>query len=229
MHIMSEEFQTAAPGDLISFEKIDLRNPAAHFVANEIAEGDEVYKRIIGKSYQENDNIGLQDLRYLRMLHYNFDHELQVGEMIVNAAVAEDVLNIFQKLFEIGYEVNSMYLIDNYWTGDGDSSDIVSVERNNTSSFCYRCVTGSCTNLSNHAFGCAIDINPQQNPYIIQRDDGSIWYHHENASAYVDRDCGDAHVIVKGDACYKIFTKYGFSWGGEWSNPVDYQHFEKLL
>ena len=76
MHIMSEEFQTAAPGDLISFEKIDLRNPAAHFVANEIAEGDEVYKRIIGKSYQENDNIGLQDLRYLRMLHYNFDHEL---------------------------------------------------------------------------------------------------------------------------------------------------------
>ena len=49
----------------------------------------------------------------------------------------------------------------------------------------------------------------------------------ENANDYIDRSCGDPHVIVQGDTCYNIFTKYGFSWGGLWSNPIDYQHFEK--
>ena len=35
---------------------------------------------------------------------------------------------------------------------------------NNTSAFNYRKIEGS-SNLSNHAFGKAIDINPVQNPY----------------------------------------------------------------
>ena len=35
---------------------------------------------------------------------------------------------------------------------------------NNTSAFNYRKIAGS-NNLSNHAYGKAIDINPQQNPY----------------------------------------------------------------
>lgn len=227
VYMTAEEFLTYAPGDIISSEAIDRENLASYFVSSQIAEGDEVYSRIIGKSYRENEDIGLQDLRYLRMPHYNFNHEIQVGEMIVNTAVAEDVLNIFRELFAVEYEINSMYLIDNYWTGEGSSSDTASIEVNNTSAFCYRYSTGSSTNLSNHAFGRAIDINPQQNPYIVYQEDGSIWHHHDNASAYVDRNCGDPHVIVKGDACYEIFTKYGYTWGGEWTNPVDYQHFEK--
>ena len=35
----------------------------------------------------DNDNIGLDDLRYLKMLHVNFDGEYQVGEMIVDHSV----------------------------------------------------------------------------------------------------------------------------------------------
>ena len=101
-------------------------------------EGDSVYNRIYGKSYYENKNIGLQDLRYLKMLHYNFNHEIQVGEMIVNAAISRDVLSVFQELFAAEYEIQSMRLIDDYWTGDGDSSDSNSIDNNNTSAFCYR-------------------------------------------------------------------------------------------
>jgi len=58
-------------------------------------------------------------------------------------------------------------------------------------------------------------------------DNGEI--SHVNAEQYVDRSCGDPHVIVASeqDICYSTFTKYGFSWGGNWTNPVDYQHFEK--
>ena len=83
------------------------------------------------------------------MLHYNFNHEIQVGEMIVNAAISRDVLSVFQELFAAEYEIQSMRLIDDYWTGDGDSSDSNSIDNNNTSAFCYRQITGG-GNLSNH-------------------------------------------------------------------------------
>lgn len=225
-HMSMDEFRQLSAGEIISGERIKTDELSRYFVINEIAEGDAVYNRINGKSYRANNNIGLSDLRYLQMIHYNFDHEIQTGEMIVNAAVAEDVANIFRELFMIEYEVNSMYLIDNFWTGDGDSSDTASIQVNNTSAFCYRMVTGGVT-LSNHAYGRAIDINPQQNPYISIDSNGNASWHHDNATPYVDRSCGDPHVIVNGDACYEIFAKYGFSWGGNWASPIDYQHFEK--
>lgn len=226
MYLSTEEFQQLSAGDILSTDSVKMEELSRYFVIHEIVEGDEVYNRIIGKSYRVNDNIGLSDLRYLQVIHYNFNHEIQAGEIIVNADVAEDVSDIFRELFMIEYEVYSMHLIDDYWTGDGNTSDTASIEVNNTSAFCYRVVTGG-GSLSNHAYGRAIDINPQQNPYISYDSSGNAWWHHDNATPYVDRSSGDPHVIVSGDACYEIFTKYGFSWGGNWSNPKDYQHFEK--
>lgn len=196
-----------------------------YFKSYEITEGDSVYNRINGRSYYENPNIRLEDLRYLKMVHYNFAHQVQVGEMIVNAAIAEDVINLFKDMFDIEYEIQSMKLIDDYWTGDGDSSDSNSIDHNNTSAFCYREITGG-GNLSNHAFGRAIDINPQQNPYVSYYSGSPSWSH-ENASAYIDRSNPDPHVINEGDECYNLFVKYGFSWGGLWDGVKDYQHFEK--
>jgi len=96
---------------------------------------------------------------------------------------------------------------------------------NNTSAFNYRNATGS-SNLSRHAYGMAIDLNPQQNPYLW-KSGNRYKYAHDNAASFIDRKMDDPHIIVKGDICYEIFKKYGFSWGGEWTNPIDYQHFEK--
>lgn len=218
---------TVQAGTVLNPEQIE-GNIDRYFTSAEIVEGDEIYNRIIGKSYQVNDYVALSDLRYLTMLHYNFDHQIQVGEMIVNAKISEDVLGIFREFFDTGYEINSMRLIDDYWTGDGTSSDNESINNNNTSCFCYREVTGGAS-LSNHAYGLAIDINPQQNPYVWLDEWGQEVCYHDNARQYVDRSCGDPHVVVEGDTCYSIFEKYGFSWGGQWSYPIDYQHFEKTV
>lgn len=228
------EGDTASGGDILSSLAVGqivdeftvIGSEEQYFKAYEIVEGDDVYNRINGKSYYPNNDIGLSELRYLKLAHYNFEHQVQIGELIVNAALSEDVLNIFRELFDIEYEIHSMRLIDDYWTGDGISSDSNSIEYNNTSAFCYRLSTGG-QSLSNHALGRAIDINPQQNPYVWYTGDGNPQWSHENASPYVDRTTGDAHVIVENDACYNIFKKYGFSWGGLWQNPVDYQHFQK--
>lgn len=220
----ASDLSSLVPGDVISGVSSG-DDVSAYFTSAVISVGDEVYARIYGKSYQDNDYISLEDLRYLMMLHYNFDHEVQVGEMIVHKNIAEEVLLIFQELFAAEYEIQSMFLIDNYWTGDADSTDTASIEENNTSCFNYREITGG-GSLSNHAYGCAIDINPQQNPYIWYDSDGSLHYAHANAAAYIDRTSGADHMILYGDICYNTFAKYKFSWGGNWSNPVDYQHFE---
>lgn len=213
------------PGSIID-EKEAITNMNYYFAPHEIVRGDRIFQRIDGKSYRENNDIGLEQLRYLTLLHYNFDHKVQVGEMIVNAQLVDDVLNIFKELFQKEYEIQSVYLIDNYWEDgmDGNDADYASIEENNTSAFNYRTVGGS-GNLSNHALGRAIDINPQQNPYVSG--DGS--YSHKNAAPYVDRGCGDPRVIVgsESDICYSTFSKYGFSWGGNWDSPKDYQHFER--
>lgn len=216
-------------GTLVDVSQISWSDMDKYFQSYEIVEGDEIYNRIIGKSYQVNDNVALSDLRYLKVLHYNFEHQVQVGELIVNAKLADDFISAFKSLYEQEYEIQSMYLIDNYWTGDGATSDNASIEVNNTSAFCYRVATGS-TNLSNHAYGCAIDINSQQNPYVTYDADGNGSCYHENAREYLDRSSGKAHVITHDDICYKIFTDLGFSWGGDWEVGIkDFQHFEKTV
>lgn len=212
-------------GQLVAEEEIDRAHLQDYFTSDPIEEGDEVYARIYGKSYVDNDDIALSDLRYMKLLHYNFDHQVQVGELIVHRELVPDYQEIFQELFEHEYEIQSMYLIDNYWTGDGASSDSASIEVNNTSAFCYRGVVGG-SGLSNHALGRAIDINPQQNPYVTYKNGVAQWTH-DNADDYIDRDTGLPHVITHDDLCYQLFKAHGFDWGGDWKTMKDYQHFDK--
>ena len=151
---------------------------------------------------------------------------VEAVERAIDECIAEDVLNIFKELFQQKYQIESIILVDEFWVEgeDGNRADFESIEVNNTSCFNYRPVSGG-ESLSNHAYGLAIDINPQQNPYVT----AAGVYSHENAAPYLDRNSGDPAVIVQGDICYSIFEKYGFSWGGLWQDPIDYQHFEKPM
>ena len=234
-----EEGMISPPSGNLAFSDTQLRvgeaisddeiiNIDKYFTSSEIKRGDAVFNRINGKSYRDNNDIALEDLRYLTIPYYNFEQQVMLGEMIVNVDIQEDVLNIFKELFNNKYEINSMKLIDDYWIlgTDGNKADNNSIEENNTSCFCYRQVTGG-ESISNHGYGRAIDINPQQNPYVENGKNS-----HRNADEYVNnRYVGEPHVIVASDEdiCYSIFTKYGFTWGGNWTNPIDYQHFEKAV
>lgn len=205
--------------------QFDAASPEQYFTAVPIP--DAVFERINGKSYRENDNISLDQLRYLKVVHYNFDHQVQVGEIIVNAALASDFLSVFQELFADGYEICQMHLVDDYWTGDPITTDTASIDMDNTSAFNYRTATNS-SKLSNHAFGCAVDLNPLENPYVTFSDSGAAHVYHDNAEQYKDnRTSDEPHVITHEDTAFNVFKKYGFSWGGDWNNPRDYQHFEK--
>ena len=216
------------PGEIIDDFLIDPYDIGKYFTSSMIVEGDEIFNRIIDRSFRYNDNIALSDLRYIKLLHRNYEGQTQVGELIVNAAIEADVIDIFTQFYLNGYQIYSMYLIDNFWAGDGDSSDFASIDVNNTSAFCYRTVTGS-SNLSNHAYGLAIDLNPLENPYVRIGDDGYGTSAHANAQAYNNnRSSAEMpHVIDHEDLAYQLFSQHGFTWGGDWSNPKDYQHFQK--
>lgn len=221
-----QDIQTLGVGAIVDKAQIDTGMLDAYFTADEINDG--IFQYMYGKSFVDNENITREQLRYVKVLHYNFNHEIQVGELIVNVNIAEDVRNIFRELFEQEYEIASMFLIENYWMEDGSTSDKNSIENNNTSAFNYRTIAGT-EELSNHALGYAIDINPLQNPYVAYNADGSFKEVYKDMEMYIDRANGAPHMIGHEDVCYQIFTKYGFTWGGDWTDPIDYQHFEKKL
>ncbi|MDR1766145.1 MAG: M15 family metallopeptidase [Lachnospiraceae bacterium] len=216
-----------APGTVIDAAQIDFEDVDKYFMWWDIEEGDNLFSRINGKSYQKNDVVPVSSLKYLKLPHYNFDGQIQVGELVVGADVKDDFLNIFKELFLAQYQIQSMYLVDNYWVGNGTDTDSASIDENNTSAFCFRAATAS-ENLSWHAYGRAIDINPQQNPYVSYAN-GTPQWSHENANGYIDRDTGLPHVITTEDLAYQTFLKYGFIWGGELGTVRDYQHFAKPI
>ena len=175
-----------------------------------------VEARMRGVSYPDDAEIKLSDLRYLRLSYVDFNGDEQVGELVCNKAIAEDLVAIFRDLYEARYPIRSIRLVDDF---GGD--DEASMAADNTSCFNYRKKTGM-RELSKHALGLAVDINPFENPYVRPSR-----VRPAGASAYADRTKDFPHKIDKEDLCYKLFRARGFSWGGAWRSVQDYQHFEK--
>lgn len=180
----------------------------------------DIVEKISGVSYVDNSNISLDELRYCKVLYNDFDGNVQNGELICNEQIAQDLLEIFYELYNSGYQIESVKLIDEY---DGD--DTASMLANNTSCFNYRVVEGT-QKLSKHAYGLAIDLNPFYNPYITYNKDGSQNISPAGSEAYADRDTSFPYKIDENDLAYKLFTEHGFKWGGNWNSVKDYQHFE---
>lgn len=187
---------------------------------------DEIIGRITGISYPETGcTVPYEDLNYVGLLYIDFNGEEQAGELICNKAIAQDMVEIFYELYENQYQIERIRLIDEY---DGD--DTLSMMDNNTSCFNYRVVDGT-TNLSKHALGCAIDINPFYNPYVVFNKDGSgeTYISPKGSELYADRSANFPYKIDENDLCYKLFTEHGFTWGGNWNSCKDYQHFQIIL
>lgn len=210
------DIQKMEAGSILDTSQLTATAVESLFYSEELSA--EVQPRIMGISYQENDNISLEELRYLRVLHLGFDGQTHIGELLVNASIADDVLEIMRELFENGYEIEKMVLVDAYGADDERS-----MEDNNTSAFNYREIAGS-SKLSRHSLGLAIDINPLYNP-CVKNSGASI--SPANAGDYADRSQTFAHKIDENDLCYRLFMEHGFTWGGSWRSLKDYQHFEK--
>lgn len=182
---------------------------------------DSLFQRIRGVSFPTADaRVRRSDLRHVRVRYINYEGESCDGELICNRAIAADLLDIFRRLYEAHYPIASIRLIDDFGADDERS-----MRANNTSCFCYRAVSGS-SNLSRHAVGMAVDLNPLENPCVRRRGNRLV-VQPATAGKHVQRSPATAHQIHPGDLAYKLFTEHGFHWGGSWRSVKDYQHFEK--
>jgi hypothetical protein len=165
-----------------------------------------------------NSPLGCDRLKLVRFDYFGFDGNIHHdGEVMVMDAAAENVLNVFKMLVEIEFPVAKARLLNAY-----DGNDDASMADNNTSAFNDRRITGG-DDISLHAYGLALDINPIQNPYVNIKA-GELEFSPPPGIGYVDRlnrRPGMAESVIG------IFANNGFMiWGGDWSNPVDYQHFQ---
>ncbi|MBR5799129.1 MAG: M15 family metallopeptidase [Lachnospiraceae bacterium] len=210
------EEPTAEPDDVIYYEKGFFYCPIPMAVK----------EKITGVSYPATDSlISYDDLYYMQVLYYDFNGEVQTGELICNRSLAPDFAEIFYELYRNEYQIEKIRLIDEY--GGDDTASMID---NNTSCFNYRVVDGS-NSLSKHAMGCAIDINPFYNPYVVFNKDGSgeNYISPPGSEIYADRSKDFPYKIDENDLCYKLFKEHGFTWGGDWNSCKDYQHFQKVV
>ena len=205
--------RTVSQADVDAFGGIDKC-----FAAEPIPDG--VWARMQGKTYKENPYIGRDDLRHIRALHWDYDQQMHVGEMVCNKQIADRLVTILRQLFEAKYPIQRMLLPDVY-----NADDETQMRDNNSSCFCYRNISASST-LSKHARGLAVDINTLYNPYIKTLASGTLLIEPATGEPYCDRSWDFPYKITHDDLCFKLFTEAGFEWGGDWTSVKDYQHFE---
>ncbi|MBQ9068064.1 MAG: M15 family metallopeptidase [Eggerthellaceae bacterium] len=210
------DIRSLAAGTVVTRDQVERFGEDACFTVEQI--DDALFSRMWGLSYKEYCDVPREDLRYIRVLHTDANGTIHVGEVVMNVAVADDVCRIFHELYRASYPIEKMHLVDDY-----GASDDASMEDDNTSAFNYRLIEGT-DRISNHSDGLAIDSNPYYNPYCIPSQD---YVSPASAYAYGNRDWSFPYKIEEGDLCYRLFLEAGFSWGGYWNEPKDYQHFEK--
>ena len=154
-------------------------------------------------------------VRYL-----GFDKRIHQGQLVVDRDLEEDLQRVFDIARQEGFPLFSVIpAADKRFRKDERWSDDLSMEANNSSAFNYRLSTGG-KQLSKHAYGRAIDINPMQNPYVkgnLVLPPGAGY--NANAAGTLTAD----HPLVR------EFLRLGWEWGGNWTSLKDYQHFEKPL
>jgi hypothetical protein len=158
--------------------------------------------------------VTVDELAYVTVSHMGFDGEYHTGELLVNAAWAEEVVGVFEELHAAQFPIEQMRIIraeeiDAPPTGDW----------NDTTSFVCRPAVGN-TSWSQHAYGLAVDVNPFHNPYLK----GDLVLP-ELASSYTDRDDIRPGMIEAGDIVVTSFAEMGWAWGGNWNTLKDWMHF----
>jgi len=205
----------AGPPELVALTPSDL-----HHVVPPVFEQAPISAveaaRLREKAWHSGCPAEIEELRVLTVSYWDFHGVARRGLLVVNRAVAADLLSIFAKLFAHGFLIQTMRPIEEF-AGDDEAS----MEANNTSAFNCRDITGKPGTFSNHSWGRAVDINPLTNPMILN---GSPLP--PQGSVYADRTQAWPGSILDGSFIVNLFRAQGWTWGGEWKNP-DYQHFEK--
>jgi hypothetical protein len=172
-----------------------------------------------GRFWQPGCPVPLSDLRLLTVTRWGFDGREHTGQLVVHSDSARQLATVFRKLRALRFPIRHMRLADMYGPkrarpADGDISGAF---------HCRRAVPSPCGggsgNWSNHAYGHAVDLNPNENPYV-----GCGAVHDPRSRPYVDRTPLRKGMVTP--AVVRAFRSIGWGWGGDWTGDTkDYMHF----
>ncbi len=149
--------------------------------------------------------------------YYSDDNLLHRGQLVVNQSVEKDIREIFELIKELKFPVHQAIPIVAY-----DWDDNRSMLANNTSAFCYRKVAGA-SQLSRHATGKAIDINPFINPLVWKNE----YIGRSNIPANAVYDINQPGTFHLQHPIVQEFKKRKFTWGYSFKKYYDYHHFHR--
>jgi len=169
----------------------------------------------IGRSWCAGCPVPLRDLRLITLTYWGFDRAPHAGKLVVHRRWAPKVARVFHKLYDARFPIRRMKLVDRY-----DAVDMRSMKADNASAFNCRYRNNVCCTWSQHAYGRAIDVNPVENPYV-----GPWGVSPPDGATFVHRKPSRRGMLAFHDRAWWAFHAIGWSWGGSWSWPTDYQHF----
>jgi peptidoglycan LD-endopeptidase CwlK len=187
---------------------------------NPIIDSEMTFKQAIQEFSSDCPQYIIDRQRLINVKYFSFDGKIHQGQLVIDVDLTDDVEFAFEEALKEGFPIYSVIPMSHAdFRRKGRWDDNASMEANNTSCFNYRKITGG-QNLSLHALGRAIDINPMQNPYIKKNvilPSNSIYDPTVNGTLTND------NVIVK------TLVSRGWEWGGNWTGLKDYQHLEKNI
>jgi hypothetical protein len=151
-------------------------------------------------------------LAYLQVDHVTFDGTAR-GELVVANPIALRTIELFRRLWQLGFPIRQLRLVDDF-----AASDEASMAADNSSAFNFRLIAGTQL-LSQHALGRAIDINPVENPW--RKPDRIV---PEAGAAFADRTDIRPGMIVRPGPIVATLDDNGWEWGGDWRHAFDDHH-----
>jgi len=154
----------------------------------------------------------INQLKLINVQYYSTDKKIHQGQILTNIKIADRIEILFRFMFYKKFPIAHAIPIVKYnWNDD------LSMQDNNTYSFCYRDES-----FSKHARGMAIDINPYFNPVRWKnRDENHL---DKPAGAHLDTTLPGTFyrlhpVVLK-------FKELGFHWGHNFTRKFDDHHFD---
>lgn len=152
------------------------------------------------------DQLVIIDVQYI-----SIDNKIHQGQIVTNSKLEGDIKHMFDYMLENNFVIEKVIPIVAYnW------SDSLSMDDNNSYSFCYRNVS-----YSKHAYGTAIDINPRFNPLRWKKENRPNQPEGAVLDTTVNGTLHPNHMVVE------EFRRLGYRWGHTFSRYFDDHHFEK--
>lgn len=157
----------------------------------------------------------IESLVLLDVCYYSFDGKIHQGQIMVSREVERKTKAIFEKILSLEFPIGKCIPLSQYgWNDD------LSMIDNNSSSFCYRNIEGT-DRVSDHSYGCCIDLNPVQNPFYLRAEGAtpipSIGSYEVDRTGTLVEDSELINYITKDLHCV---------WGRFYTRCMDNHHFD---